>query len=213
VVTLVALSIGLWAKRWAVPFWLDAFGTWVSVLFLAALGVLNLLAVLRARHDEVVRSVGLRGRLFARFSHTGRPVAIVLVGALFALSFDTMTQASLFSLAAYSIGGDLFCATLGVTFMSGMMVTDGVNGLWVSILLRQADRRALVASRVLGLTIANLSLLVALFGLLRFYFDGLGRWEDGRGLFFGVGVMATVLLSYALALWMTRDAASDTAVS
>jgi high-affinity nickel-transport protein len=204
VVTLVAAAVGLWARHWAVPPWVDAFGTWVSIAFLTALGGLNLWAVLRARPDEVVRSVGLKGRLFTRFSQTSRPVAIALVGALFALSFDTLSQTSLLSLAAYGIGGWAFSAVLGLTFMVGMMVTDGMNGLWVSNLLRRADRRALVASRTLGLTIANLSFVVALFSLLGLCSDAVGRWQQGRELLLGLGVIAMVLLSYGLALQMTR---------
>jgi high-affinity nickel-transport protein len=209
VVTLVAAAVGLWASRWAVPAWLDIFGTWVSILFLSALGGLNLWAVLRARPDEVVKSAGLKARLFARLSETSRPGAIVLVGALFAISFDTLSQASLLSLAAYGVGGWAFSAALGLMFMVGMMVTDGANGLWVSKLLQGADRRARVASRVLGLTIASLSLAVALFSLLRLCSDSVGRWQAGRELFLGGGVIALVLLSYGVALWMTRGAARD----
>jgi nickel/cobalt transporter (NiCoT) family protein len=210
VVTLVAAAVGLWARRWAVPAWLDAFGTWVSIALLTALGVLNLRAVLRTRPDEVVRSVGLKGRLFTRFSQTSRPVAVVLVGALFALSFDTLSQTSLLSLAAYGLGGWAFAAALGLMFMVGMMVTDGMNGLWVSNLLRRADRRALVASRMLGLTIANLSFVVALFSLLRLCSHAVGRWQEGREIFLGLGVIVMLSLSYWLALRLTRDAAVRT---
>lgn len=205
IVMLVALAVGLWAHRWGTPEWLETLGAWTSILFLTALGLLNLAAVLRSPRDQVVRSVGLRSRLFGRFSRNGRPLAIILIGALFALSFDTISQTSLFALAAQHVGGVGFSLLLGFTFMAGMMVTDGANGLWVARLLYRSDRRALVASRVLGLTIAGLSLMVALFGVMRLYSPEVSLWSDGRELLVAAAVMLTLLFSFVVSLWLTRD--------
>jgi len=206
VVMLVALAVGLWAHRLGTPAWLETLGAWTSIVFLTALGVLNLVAVLRSPRDQVVRSVGLRSRWFARFSRSGRPLAIVFIGALFALSFDTVSQTSLFALAAQNVGGWSFSLLLGLTFTGGMMVTDGANGLWVARLLHRSDRRALVASRVLGLTIAGLSLLVAVFGVLRLYSPEVSLWSDGRELLVAAAVVVTLLASFVFSLWLTRDA-------
>lgn len=205
VVMLVALGVALWANHWGTPAWLETLGAWTSILFLTALGILNLVAVLRSPSDQVVRSVGLRSRLFGRFSRSGRPLAIVLIGALFALSFDTVSQTSLFALAAQQVGGPAFSLVLGIAFMAGMMVTDGANGLWVARLLDRGDRRARVASRVLGLTIAGLSLMVALFGILRLYSPEVSLWSDGRELLVAAAVVGTLLLSFAWSLWITRE--------
>jgi len=205
VVMMVALAIGLWAHHWGAPVWLETLGAWTSIVFLTALGLLNLFVVLGSRPDEVVRSVGLRSRLFGRFSQNGRPVAIVLVGALFALSFDTISQTSLFAFAAQNVGGWSFSLMLGATFMAGMMLTDGANGLWVSKLLYRSDRRARIASRILGLTVACLSLLVALFGVLRLYSPEVSLLSDGRELFVTAFIIASLLLSFAFSVWITRD--------
>jgi nickel/cobalt transporter (NiCoT) family protein len=205
VVVMVALAVGVWAHHWGTPAWLELLGAWTSILFLTALGMLNLYAVLRSPSDQVVRSVGLRSRLFGRASRNGRPLAILCIGALFALSFDTISQTSLFALAAQHMGGPGFSLLLGCTFMAGMLVTDGANGLWVARLLYRGDRRALVASRVLGLTIAGLSLLVALFGVLRLYLPEVTMWSEGRELLVAAAVVATLLLSFAWSLWITRN--------
>ncbi len=204
VVMLVALAISLWAHRWDTPTWLDTLGALTSILLLAALGLLNLYAVLRSPRDQVVRTMGLRSRLFGRISHNGRPLTILLIGALFALSFDTISQISLFALAAQQIAGPGFSLLLGLVFMAGMMVTDSANGLWVARLLHSSDRRALVASRMLGLTIAGLSLLVALFGVLRLYSPEINLWSEGRELLVAATVLATLLLSFAWSFWITR---------
>ena len=205
VVMLVALAIGLWARHWGTPAWLETLGAWTSIVFLTALGVLNLVAVVRSPRDQVVKSVGLRSHLFGRFSRSGRPLAILLIGALFALSFDTISQTSLFALAAQHVGGWGFSLLLGAAFTTGMMLTDGANGLWVSRLLYRGDRRARVASRVLGLSIAGLSLLVALFAVMRLYSPQINLWSDGRELYVAAAVVGSLLLSFVFSLWITRE--------
>jgi high-affinity nickel-transport protein len=48
---------------------------------------------------------------------------------------------------------------LAVCFMFGMMVTDAVNGLWISHLLRRADETARTASRIMDITAWQCSVL------------------------------------------------------
>lgn len=207
VVMVVAILVGLFATHLDIPDWMDSFGAWVSIVFLLALGTVNLLAVLRTPADDVVQPAGLKGRFLGRLNQASRPWLIVLIGALFALSFDTISQAALFSLAASKMNGWLFSAILGLTFMIGMMVTDGMNGLWVSRLLRRADRRALIASRMLGLTIALLSFVVAILGIAEYWSPQAASWSDGNGLYFGVSVILIVLTSYIFAIRLTRTSA------
>lgn len=199
----VALTVGLATERWIVPGWLDDLGAWISIAFLTALGLLNLHAVLGTPLDRVVRPVGMRGRLFERFTRTSRPGAIALVGALFALSFDTLSQAALFAVTASQLGGWAHSAALGLLFMLGMMLADGANGLWIASLLRNADERARIASRVLGLAVAGLSLGVAAFVVAERYSESVATWASGRELVLGSGVIAVVaaasLLGHVLA--------------
>lgn len=204
VVMAVAVLVGLLAARWTAPQWMHAFGAWVSIGFLLALGALNIAAVLRAPANAIVAPVGLKGRWLGRLNRASHPVLIVCIGALFALSFDTVSQAALFSLAASAIAGWLYAALLGLVFTIGMMVTDGLNGLWVARLIRRTDRRARIASRVLGLSIAGLSLLVAALGIVRWFSPALERWS-ALDLGFGAAVVAVVLLSYWLALRLSAE--------
>jgi high-affinity nickel-transport protein len=204
VVLLVALAVGLATDRWIVPGWFEELGTWISVGFLAALGLLNLFAVLGTPRERVVRPVGVRGRLFGRLTRTSRPGAIVLVGALFALSFDTVSQAALFAVTASQLGGWAHMVALGLLFMLGMALADGANGLWIAALLRRADARALVASRVLGLVVATLSLAVAGFAVAGRYSAPLAAWAEGRELAFGFGVIAAVAVAFVLGLAFAR---------
>jgi high-affinity nickel-transport protein len=204
----VALTVGVAAQRWIVPAWLDDLGTWISVGFLAALGLLNLYAVLGTPPDRIVHPVGVRGRLFQRLTRTSRPGAIALVGALFALSFDTLSQAALFAVTASQLGGWAHSVALGLLFMLGMTLADGANGLWIASLLRSAGARACIASRVLGLAVAGLSLGVAIFVVAERYSAPVAAWASGRELAFGAGVIGFVAAAFVVGLALARRPAA-----
>ena len=195
VVTAVAIVVATVATEWKAPAWLEDTGVWISIAFLALLGVANLAAVLRTPRGEVVRAVGLRTRMFERLTRAEHPVLIAAVGAAFALSFDTISQAVLFSVTGSHLAGWMFAATLGLVFTAGMMATDALNGLWVSHLVRSADRRAAAASRVMSCAIACVSLVIASLAAARHLVPAFGeRVED-----WGVGLSAAVVVVVAVA--------------
>lgn len=202
----VALTVGVAAFRWMVPAWLDDLGTWISVGFLAVLGLFNLYAVFGTPPDRIVRPVGVRGRLFERLTRTSRPGGIALVGALFALSFDTLSQAALFAVSASQLGGWAQSVALGLLFMLGMTLADGANGMWIASLLRSADERARIASRMLGLAVAGLSLGVAAFVVAERYLAPVAAWASGRELAFGAGVIGFVASAFVIGLALARRA-------
>ena len=140
--------------------------------------------MLSARPGEVVANCRASRAPFFRHQHTTKPLLVAAVGALFAFSFDTMSQAAR-SLTATQFGGWEHALTLALLFMLGMLVGDGLNGLWISRLIRRADRTALIASRVMGLVVAGVSLLVATFGAAKF-FSGSRCLERRQGTAFGL---------------------------
>ena len=121
---------------------------------------------------------------------------IAFVGALFALSFDTISQAALFSLTAQQFGGLGHAVMLGALFTAGMLVTDGINGVWISRLIARADELARIASRVMSLAVGSVSLLIAAFALAKLTLPNLDAWSEGKELYFGAAVVLTVLMSY-----------------
>ena len=100
--------------------------------------------------------------MLGRLGQVSHPLLVALVGALFALSFDTLSQAAFFALTATQFGGWQEALVLALLFMLGMLLTDGINGLWIARLIARADQVALVASRVMALAVSGISLLVAL---------------------------------------------------
>ena len=200
VVTTVAIVVATVATEWKAPEWLENTGAWISIGFLTLLGVANLVAVLRTPRGEVVRPVGLRSRLFARLTQAEHPVVVAAVGAAFALSFDTISQAVLFSVTGSHLAGWLFAAALGLVFTAGMVLTDAVNGLWVSRLVQSADARAAAASRVMSLAVAVVSLGIAALAAGRSLLPALDAHIDELGVLPSVAVLAIVLGAYAAAM-------------
>jgi high-affinity nickel-transport protein len=208
IVVTIALAVGLVRERWTAPGWLELSGAWISIGFLALIGIVNLRAVLAAAPHEVVAPVGIKGRFLGRLNRAGRPSSVALVGALFALSFDTVSQSALFALTATQFGGIGHALALGLLFVLGMLVTDGINGLWISRLIARADQIAVIASRVMGVAVSGVALLVAAFGAARLALPSIDAWSDGKELAFGVVVVFLIGASYLVARSLAqRDAA------
>ncbi len=196
VVVAIAALVGGAAVRWQAPGWLEVSGAWTSILFLTLLGVINLRAVFSAGPNEVVAPVGLKGRYLGRLTRVHRPWVVMAVGALFALSFDTVSQAILFAVAGAQFGGLADAIALGLVFLAGMLLTDGCNGLFIARLIEKSDALARVASRVMGLAVGGVSLLVAMLGAARLVAPAFAAWSEGRGLAFGAAVIGVVSISF-----------------
>lgn len=211
VVTTVAIVVATVATEWKAPEWLEETGTWISIGFLALLGIANLAAVLRTPRGEVVRPVGLRSRLFSRLTRAEHPIVIAAVGAAFALSFDTISQAVLFSVTGSHLAGWTFAAMLGLVFTAGMMATDALNGLWVSRLVMAADGRAANASRIMSFAVGLISLAVAALAVARKLLPDFDANLDGWSIALSAAVIATVFLAYLAAMRLaTRAPAAPT---
>jgi len=204
VVTLVAGIVAATLHDAPAPQWLERLGAWISIVFLLALGIVNVVAVLRTPADRVVRPAGFKGRWLRRIAETGHPAVIAMIGAAFALSFDTLSQAALFSLTAVHLAGWPFSVALGLVFTLGMTATDGLNGAWVARMVERADRRARVASRVMGLAIASLGIGIAGLGVARLLSERAAALLAGAELAMGFGVAIIAVASFAVAMRLAR---------
>jgi high-affinity nickel-transport protein len=206
VVTLVAVLVATVAVEWRAPQWLELTGAGISIFFLLLLAAANLVAVFRARPGERVRPVGLKSRFLGSLVETSHPAVIASVGAAFALSFDTISQAMLFSITGSSVAGWMFAATLGLVFTAGMAATDAVNGYTMSRLVYRADRRAAVASKIMSLAVALLSVLIAGLGFAKLQWPAVDETLQNVGLALGVAVVLAMLAAFALAMRAARTA-------
>lgn len=143
--------------------------------------------------------VGFRGKLLGSCARAASPGLVALVGALFAISFDTLSQAALFSMTASRFGGWENALLMGGLFMLGMLFTDGVNGFWIFRLLNRTDGMTLAASRTMGFAVSGLSLLVAALGAAKLSSPLFERWSEGKEMIFGLAVIGIVLSAFAFA--------------
>lgn len=93
----VSLVIGSGLLQSHTPLWLDFIGKRTSIVFLFVFGLLNLWNIFQTK-GQLALPVGIQSLLARQLNARVRsPFAIMLVGALFAFSFDTFSQIALFS--------------------------------------------------------------------------------------------------------------------
>jgi high-affinity nickel-transport protein len=198
VVILVAMSVASMATAWTAPHWLEPFGAWSSIAVLLLLGMVNLNAVRQAPAGAVVAGVGWRSGLFARVLDASGCWPIMGVGALFAVSFDTLSQAALMAVTGTALRGLAAVMALAAAFVVGMLITDGLNGWWVSRLLRRSDRTAARASRIMCVSVACVSLGTALLGIGTQLSPSFAAWADAHEGAFGLLIVGVIFASFLL---------------
>ncbi|MCE7901761.1 MAG: nickel transporter [Gammaproteobacteria bacterium PRO9] len=209
IVITIAGTLSALASRWQAPTALVSIGAWISIAFLTVLGLANLVAAVRTERNVVVQPVGLRSRLFGGLLGAGSPGRIAAIGALFAISFDTVSQAALFAVLPAKFAGIGATLLLALLFTLGMALVDGLNGFWVSRLLGRTDRLAAIASRIMSFTVAALSLGVAGIGVLEMYSSTVRDWSEGRDLGFSIAIVVAVVASFVLATFIGRHGNRD----
>ena len=198
VVVAVALSVSLLAETWHPPLWLEATGSWISIVVLVLLGGINIAAVFRTPDGELTHLKGWRSGVFATLLRADSPLTVMAVGTLFALSFDTFSQAALFAVTATQFGGWRSALVLALLFTAGMLLTDGANGYWMSRLIRRSDRTAQVASRVMAFAVAAVSLLTATMVLATLLVPAADAWTQDKEFWFASGIVAVLLASFMM---------------
>ena len=194
----VSLGAATLAQGLKIPDWLDGFGTWTSTTILLALAVANIHGVLRTARNETVVLRGWRFRWLATLLNVRNARAMLAVGALFALSFDTLSQASLFAVISSEYQQWHLALVLALVFVFGMLITDGINGLFIANLIKRSDQTARLASRVMALSVASVSILVAFMNIAGATLPDFEAWRTGKELWFGLVVMGVLIASYGL---------------
>ena len=168
IVTAISIVIGAGLIEAHVPQWLEGFGAVVSIFFLILFGALNLWSVFQKSLSNIPK--GLQSYLAKKLiGKKTNPAMVVAIGALFAFSFDTISQISLFAISATLMSGWLFSGLLGLMFTIGMMITDGCNGFFVAALIQRADQKSQIVSRILGFAVAAFSLTIGVIGMVALY--------------------------------------------
>lgn len=151
--------------------WSDSFqqvGWILSALLLFVVGTINVRHVFRpARHEGSQHRSVIVGLLFTHLFTRTHPLMAVPLGALFGLGFETASQMTAWSMTG-AMGGGLFGSLfIGGAFSLGMIVTDTVNGLFVSRLYCAAAKRTQEHARIMTGTMVILAYGVGMAKLLQ----------------------------------------------
>ena len=204
VVLAIALAVAVTARAWDAPGWLEPFGAWSSIAMLVLLGVLNLVAWQRTAPGAAVELTGWRSRLFEGALRACSRRAVMGVGVLFALSFDTVTQAALMAATGIAHHGVAAVALLAGAFALGMILTDGLNGWWVARLIQRPGPGAAAASRVMCIAVSGISLATAAVGAAAQMSGSIAGWADAHGEWIALAIVVIMGCSFGLGLLLAR---------
>lgn len=204
----VAIGVSLFAHWIVVPSWTALLVDTMVIALLILVGTLNLAALLRHRdYAPVGWRAGLVPRSLRSSTH---PAAVVAIGMVFGLVFDTAAQAAAWGAAATTRGGPAAAAGIALAFTVGMVLADTLDSQIVSRLLRSSQGAGRGAGssvmryrRGVGWLIVGLSYGMAMFAA----FEAAGyavAIDDRTFTAIGVGAATLVALSLARGAWIAR---------
>jgi high-affinity nickel-transport protein len=171
VVAIIAVILSLFTRDFEFPAFFGSFATWVAISSLLAIGTYNFVNLLRTKvADSEFQVKGIKGKLIPRMlRETSNPFVIILIGGLFALAADTVSQTAVWALAAANSSGYL-SLVLGPVFMLGMMITDTLDSWIAHRMLTKSSKLSQTASRMMGWLIVVLAYSVAIYQILTFFY-------------------------------------------
>jgi nickel/cobalt transporter (NiCoT) family protein len=171
VVAIMSVILGMLIKDFKFPDFFDTFATWASIISLFLIGTLNIYNLLRTKANKKEFQVsGIKGKFISRIvKGTTNPFLIILVGALFALAAETVSQTSVWALAAGN-SGKYMPLILGLIFMVGMMITDTIDSLVAYRMINQSSKMGQSASRAIGWVIVVLAYGVSFYEAFTFFY-------------------------------------------
>jgi high-affinity nickel-transport protein len=207
IVAAVGVILAMVSKQFKFPDYFDTITTWISIISLFIIGTLNIYNLLRVNSDEKEFGIqGIKGRFIPKIAQeTTNPFMIITTGAVFALAADTVSQTSVWALAAGHSSG-YFPVLLGLIFMAGMMLTDTIDCLVTFRLISQSSRLGQSASKIMGWVIVVLAYGVSIYEAINYFFPQM----DVDFEIVGVVIFAFVLFSFFSAIIITKKQKSVT---
>lgn len=171
VVASISIIIGMFMKNFKFPDYFDTISTWVAIISLFIIGTLNIYNLLRTKStQQEFQFCGIKGRFLPRFTKgTINPFFIILIGGMFALAADTVSQTTAWALVAGGAGGYM-SVVVGLVFMFGMMLTDTIDSIITYRIISQSGKIGPSASRVIGWVIVTLAYGVSFYEAFTFFY-------------------------------------------
>jgi high-affinity nickel-transport protein len=210
-VTTIAAGVSGLTHTVTVPDGVVEVFNWLPTALLILVGTLNLRLLLRA--DGGYQPTGWKMKLIpARLRNHSNPLAIVLIGVLFATVFDTATQASAWGYVATSKGGVMAALAAGLLFTAGMLITDTIDGRLLCRIARRADGIEMSSRyrRNVGWLIVCLSYGVAGYNVAKVATPEIEMNDTAYSLA-GLFLLMLLVAMWMWSLWLKRDASIPSA--
>ena len=120
------------------------------------------------------------------------------VGFAFALSLDTLAQAALMAAKGHELGGFALIVVFAMSFGTGMLLADSLNGLVVHWMVRQSEQLAHNTTRVMSGIIATLSLTIVFFSVNKVLFGTPSTWWEHWGMWSALALPAFLMIWLAV---------------
>jgi nickel/cobalt transporter (NiCoT) family protein len=198
VVTVIAVMISRISHAFSFPQIVWDILDWVPGILLILVGLMNLRGLISR---QTYHSHGLKTWLLPeKLKNSSHPLSIVLIGVLFAMVFDTNTQAAAWAYSASSGSGTSHALMLGICFTAGMMLTDSIDSQILYLLTRQSfgTDRVIAYRRKLGCVIVAITFSAGFYKIIshinpRFELSESVLTGIGISLFVGMGIFYTRL--------------------
>lgn len=186
----------------APPAWLATSGITISASALMLLGLVNLHAAWRPPYHGATAVTGWKSRWVRPADRHG---LILLTGALFAISFDTIAIALGLGLSGKLLGGWPFALLACLAFGVGMILVGTANGALTVHLLRSASHRAAIMARAMTAVIGFINLALGLLAVAALLLPRLDAWREDHGLTTSGAVIGLCLAVFAGAALLCRS--------
>jgi nickel/cobalt transporter (NiCoT) family protein len=166
VVTIIAVMISRFSRSWNFPPAVWNVLDWMPGLVLIFVGFLNL-RMLKSKNNYSPKG-WKTFFLPTRLKNSSHPLAIVLTGVLFAMVFDTNTQAAAWAYTATSQLSTANALLLGGFFSLGMIITDTLDSrILHTLMIRSVNNNTVLNyRRKLGWIIVYISFIVGGYKIL-----------------------------------------------
>jgi len=200
VVTSIAVMISRFSHSWNFPQFVWNILDWMPGLLLIFVRMLNLRVLNSQKHYHP------KGwKMFfipEKLKNSSHPLAIVLIGILFAMVFDTNTQAAAWAYTATTQLNTTSALLLGCSFSIGMIITDTLDSRILYTLMLQSvnNDRVLNYRKSLGWIIVYISFIVGGYKILIHLIPSLALRESVLTLT-GIAFFVLMILFYAFILY------------
>ena len=198
VITVIAVMISRFSHAFHFPQKVWEVLDWVPGILLIVVGIINLRGLIM---KQTYHAHGLKSWLLPeKLKNSSHPFSIVLIGVLFAMVFDTNTQAAAWAYSASSGSSSSHALILGLCFTVGMMLTDSMDSQILYLLTRHSSGtdKVIAYRRKIGWIIVAITFSVGLYKIISHIHPGFELSEAvltgvGISLFVGMGIFYTRL--------------------